>query len=59
MKQVLTGLLILTLTWLKDDSLEDAANLPAPEVIAREIMENLESALTEFSAIVEALEEGK
>jgi len=33
--------------------------LPAPEIIAREIMENLESALTEFSAIVEALEAGK
>jgi type I restriction enzyme M protein len=49
----------LDLIWLKDDSLEDASNLPAPEVIAREIMENLESALTEFSAIVEALEEGK
>ena len=49
----------LDLIWLKDDSLEDAANLPAPEVIAREIMENLESALIEFSAIVEALEEGK
>lgn len=46
----------LDLIWLKDDSLEDAANLPAPEIIAREIMENLESALTEFSAIVEALE---
>ena len=46
----------LDLIWLKDDSLEDAANLPAPEVIAREIMENLESALTEFSAIVDALE---
>jgi type I restriction enzyme M protein len=49
----------LDLIWLKDDSLEDAANLPAPEVIAREIMENLESALTEFSVIVEALEAGK
>jgi type I restriction enzyme M protein len=49
----------LDLIWLKDDSLEDAANLPTPEVIAREIMENLESALTEFSAIVEALEAGK
>jgi type I restriction enzyme M protein len=45
--------------WLKDDSLEDAANLPAPEVIAREIMENLESALAEFSAIVDALDGGK
>ena len=46
----------LDLIWLKDDSLEDAANLPAPEVIAREIMENLESALTEISSIIEALE---
>ena len=49
----------LDLIWLKDDSLEDAANLPAPEIIAREIMDNLESALTEFSAIVEALERNK
>jgi type I restriction enzyme M protein len=49
----------LDLIWLKDESLEDAANLPAPEVIAREIMENLESALTELSAIVEELEGGK
>lgn len=49
----------LDLIWLKDDSLEDAVNLPAPEVIAREIMDNLESALTEFSSIVEALEAGK
>ena len=46
----------LDLIWLKDDSMEDAANLPAPEVIAREIMENLESALSEISAIVESLE---
>jgi type I restriction enzyme M protein len=49
----------LDLVWLKDDSLEDAANLPAPEVIAREIMENLESALTEVSAIVDALDGSK
>ena len=49
----------LDLIWLKDDSLEDAANLPSPEIIAREIMDNLESALAEFSSIVEALEEGK
>lgn len=46
----------LDLIWLRDDSSEDAANLPAPAVIAREIMENLESALSEFTAIVEALE---
>ena len=41
---------------LKDDSLVDAADLPAPDVIAREIMESLESALNEFEAIGEALE---
>jgi type I restriction enzyme M protein len=46
----------LDLIWLKDDSLEDAANLPAPDVIAREILENLESAMSEISAIVDALE---
>lgn len=49
----------LDLIWLKDDSLEDAATLPPPEVIAREIMDNLESALLEMSAIVEILEAGK
>jgi type I restriction enzyme M protein len=49
----------LDIFWLKDDSLEDAANLPAPEVIAQEIMENLESALIEFSAIVDSFERGK
>ena len=28
----------LDIIWLKDESLEDAENLPAPEVIAREIV---------------------
>lgn len=46
----------LDLIWLKDDSLEDAADLPAPEVLAREIMEELEVAMAEFNAIVEDLE---
>jgi type I restriction enzyme M protein len=46
----------LDLIWLKDDSLEDAADLPAPDVLAREIIEELEAALVEFTAIVESLE---
>ena len=46
-------------SFYESEIIADAANLPAPEVIAREIMDNLESALVEFSAIVEALEEGK
>ncbi len=45
----------LDIIWLKDDSLEDAADLPAPEVLAREIMEELEVAIGEFTAIVAAL----
>jgi type I restriction enzyme M protein len=49
----------LDIVWLKDDSIVDAADLPAPEVIAREIMENLEAALSEIAAVVEALESGK
>ncbi len=37
--------------WLKDDSLEGAASLPEPEVIAAEIVEDLRAALEEFEAI--------
>ncbi|MDQ3647198.1 MAG: type I restriction-modification system subunit M [Actinomycetota bacterium] len=40
---------------LKDDSLEDVSSLPAPEVIAEEIVENLTSALEQFQAIAEML----
>jgi type I restriction enzyme M protein len=46
----------LDLIWLKDDSLEDAANLPSPDIIAREILDDLESAMGEISAIVDALD---
>ena len=46
----------LDLIWLKDDSIVDAADLPAPDVIAREIMENLQAALSEIEAVVDALE---
>jgi type I restriction enzyme M protein len=44
------------ITWLRDDSLEDLDNLPAPEVIAREIVEDLTAALAEFEAVAAALE---
>jgi type I restriction enzyme M protein len=47
----------LDLTWLKDDSLEDLDNLPAPVVIAREIIEDLTAALAEFEAVAAALED--
>ena len=45
----------LDIFWLKDDSLEDAANLPAPDMIAAEIVEDLQAALDEFALIAEDL----
>lgn len=47
----------LDITWLRDESLEDADNLPSPEVIAREIIEDLAAALFEFEAVASALED--
>ena len=41
--------------WLRDDSLEDSENLPAPEVIAAEIVEDLQAALDQFAAIAASL----
>ena len=48
----------LDIFWLKDESLEDSENLPAPEVLAQDIAENLEAALEQFSSIQEDLEAG-
>jgi type I restriction enzyme M protein len=48
--------LSLDIFWLKDDSLEDSDNLPDPDTIALEIVENLEAALEQFSGIYETLE---
>ena len=45
----------LDITWLRDESLEDVDNLPPPEVIAQEIVEDLEAALSEFAQIAESL----
>lgn len=41
----------LDIFWLRDESLEDNANLPAPEIVATEIMEDLQAALEQFAAI--------
>ncbi|QHC67881.1 N-6 DNA methylase [Rathayibacter sp. VKM Ac-2759] len=46
----------LDISWLRDDSLEDLDSLPAPDVIAREIVEDLTAALAEFEAVALALE---
>jgi type I restriction enzyme M protein len=49
----------LDIFWLKDESLEDTENLPPPDIIARDITENLQSALEQFNSITEYLEENK
>ena len=41
----------LDLFWLKDESLEANDNLPAPGVIAQEIVEDLRAALEQFEAV--------
>jgi len=45
----------LDISWLKDNSLADLDNLPDPEVLAAEIIENLEAGLESFKTIVAAL----
>ena len=45
----------LDIFWLKDEALEDSANLPAPEIIAADITADLEAALEQFGTIAEDL----
>ena len=41
----------LDIFWLRDESLEDSANLPDPDVIAAEILDDLRAALEQFEGI--------
>ena len=45
----------LDITWLRDASLEDVDDLPPPDVLAQEIVDDLEAAIAEFSAVAESL----
>lgn len=47
----------LDIFWLRDESLEDSARLPAPDVLAAEIVEDLRSALEQFENIAGELGE--
>jgi hypothetical protein len=47
----------LDIFWLRDESLEDTANLPDPDVLALEIIEDLQAALEQFAEIAEDLGE--
>ena len=45
----------LDIFWLKDESLEDLENLPDPDVLAADIVDNLQAALEQFTSILEEL----
>ena len=45
----------LDIFWLRDESLEDSANLSDPDILAAEIIEDLQSALEELQAISDDL----
>jgi len=49
----------LDIFWLKDESLGDMDNLPDPDVLAQEIVENVEAGLNSFKEIVNSLNGGK
>ena len=41
----------LDIFWIKDKSLADLDNLPNPDILANEIIENLQSALESFNEL--------
>ncbi len=45
----------LDIFWLKDKSLTDLDNLPEPDELAEEIIENLEAGLNSFREVLGAL----
>jgi type I restriction enzyme M protein len=42
----------LDIFWLKDKSLADLDNLPDPDILANEIIENMEASLQSFKEIM-------
>jgi type I restriction enzyme M protein len=45
----------LDITWLKDKSLADLDNLPDPDELAEDLIENIEGTLESFKAIIAGL----
>ncbi len=43
--------------WLHDETLENSARLPTPDLLAIESMEDLQAALEQFKAIADVVEE--
>lgn len=49
----------LDISWIKDKSLADLDNLPDPDILAEEIIVNLEAGLESFKAIMISLDQKK
>src|SRR5690606_37011954 len=49
----------LDIFWLRDKSLTDLDNLPDPDILAAEIIENIEAGLSSFREIMETLTESE
>jgi hypothetical protein len=45
----------LDIFWLKDKSLADLDNLPDPDILANEIIENIEAGLASFCEIMDTI----
>ncbi len=45
----------LDITWLRDETLDDGSDLPAPAVLAAEIVDDLEAALAQFAELAATL----
>ncbi len=45
----------LDITWIKDKSLTDLDNLPDPDILANDIIENLEAGLESFKELYNAV----
>ncbi len=48
----------MDLSWMRDKTFEDSADLEDPDVIAEEIADDLEAALEQFAAIATDLRNG-
>ncbi len=46
----------LDIFWLKDQSLNDLENLPEPDILAAEIIDEMEAGLVNFRSVLQALE---
>ncbi|WP_319506556.1 hypothetical protein [uncultured Methanolobus sp.] len=47
----------LDILWLKDKSLTDLDNLPDPDILANEIIENIEASLESFREVMRIVNE--